>query len=404
MTDTTVSHFNAGTLGGCIVDGGVGDGALKLNLPTTSCVFESRIHDAAELVDWTTLASTATLPAGTSVGFEARSGNTASPDISWTNWQAVNGTFTNPGSQYIQYKATLSTTDTGQTPVLEDVTLNFGLGDISVLNTPDGTLSSWDGSFAWTGVNGATWYLLEVYTPTMTQVHRKWYTSADTNCAVGTACVFTPTDLSLGNGDYQWRVMDYGAYGYGIWTYFKSFTLNAACYTLTTNVNPAGSGTVNAPTETCGGGYTAGSVVQLTAVPGTGYAFSSWSGNASGTNNPVSVAMDGNKSVTANMRGNTPLTPSGTLTSWDSSFSWTGLTNATWYLLEVQTNGGTQVFRNWYTSTQSGCSGGTACSVTPSSLSLGNGDYKWRVLDYGAYGYGINSAFKDFTLNRLATH
>ena len=37
----------------------------------------------------------------------------------------------------------------------------------------------------------------------------------------------------------------------------------------------------------------------------------SWSGAASGTNNPVSVTMDGNKTVTANMRGNTPLTPSG---------------------------------------------------------------------------------------------
>ncbi len=165
MTDTTVAHFNAGTLGGCVVDAGVGDGALKLNLPTTSCVFESRIHDAGALVDWTTLTSTETLPAGTSISFDARTGNTTSPDASWTNWQAASGTLTNPGSQYIQYRATLSTTDSGQTPVLEDVTINFASGDISVLNTPDGTLTSWDGAFDWTGVNGATWYLLEVYTP-----------------------------------------------------------------------------------------------------------------------------------------------------------------------------------------------------------------------------------------------
>ena len=78
--------------------------------------------------------------------------------------------------------------------------------------------------------------------------------------------------------------------------------------------------------ENCAGGYTAGTVVQLTAVPNTGYVFSSWSGDASGTSNPVSVTMDGNKSVTANMRGDTPLSPSGTLTSWDNTFSWTGLT------------------------------------------------------------------------------
>ncbi len=56
--------------------------------------------------------------------------------------------------------------------------------------------------------------------------------------------------------------------------------------------------------------------------------------------------------------------PTGTLTSWDKIFSWTGLADATWYLLEVQTSGGTQVFRKWYTSAQTDCSGGTACSVT----------------------------------------
>ena len=233
VTDTTVAHFNAGTLGGCVVDAGVGDGALKLNLPSTSCVFKSRIHDAGALVDWTTLTSTETLPGGTSVGFEARTGNTTSPDISWTNWQNVGGTLTNPGSQYIQYRATLSTTDTGQTPVLEDVTINYTAGDISVLNTPDGTLTSWDGAFDWTGVDGATWYLLEVYTPAGAQLYRQWYTSTQAGCSGSTSCSLTPANLALGNGDYLWRVMDYGAYGYGIWPYFKSFSLNAACYSFT---------------------------------------------------------------------------------------------------------------------------------------------------------------------------
>jgi len=45
--------------------------------------------------------------------------------------------------------------------------------------------------------------------------------------------------------------------------------------------------------------YTNGSTVQLTAVPGTGWAFSAWSGDLTGNTNPASLLMDANKSVTA---------------------------------------------------------------------------------------------------------
>ncbi|GAB4458698.1 MAG: hypothetical protein Kow0070_12700 [Anaerolineales bacterium] len=402
LVDSSVADFNAGIVGDCVVDDTVGDGAVKLNIPvSTSCVFTSRVLNAGTLVDWTTLTSTTTLPAGTSVSFEVRSGNTSTPDASWTNWQTSTGTITNPGAQYIQYRAVLSTTDSNQTPILESVTLSLTTGTVSILTSPSGTLTAWNGSFAWTGVNGATWYLLEVYTPGGAQLYRKWYTSTQAGCENGTACSLTPADLGLSNGDYQWRVMDYGAYGYGIWTYFTSFTLGGACYTLTVNFDPPGSGTVNAPSQTCAGGYLAGTVLQLTAVPGTGYVFSSWSGAVSSAANPLTVTMDADKVITANMRGNTPLTPSGTLTSWDNSFSWTGLNNATWYLIEVQTTSGTQVYRKWFTSAQTNCAGSVDCSVTPADLNLTNGEYKWRVLDYGAYGYGINSAFQAFTLSAV---
>lgn len=405
FTDTSVADFNGGTLGACTINAGVGDGALELNIPSsTSCVFESRIFDATEPVDWVNITYNSSTPAGTSLVFDARSGNSSSPDISWTNWQSVIGNFTNPGSRYVQYRATLSTTDSGLTPTLQDITINYIFGSVSSLTSPSGSMSTWDNSFTWTGVNGATWYLLEVYTPGMTQLHRKWYTATETGCPSSTSCSIAPSDLTLSNGDYQWRVLDYGAYGYGIWPVFESFTLGAACYTLLTNLNPAASGSVTAPTQSCAGGYTAGSVIQLTAVSGTGYVFNNWSGDASGSSNPVTVTMDGNKTITANMRGNTPLSPSGTLNNWNYTFSWTGLSNATWYLIEVQTSGGSQVFRKWYTSSQTGCSGGTACSVTATGLSLANGDYKWRVMDYGAYGYGLNSAFNNFTLSGVACY
>jgi uncharacterized repeat protein (TIGR02543 family) len=45
--------------------------------------------------------------------------------------------------------------------------------------------------------------------------------------------------------------------------------------------------------------YDSNTVVQITANPNTGYTFSGWSGDASGSTSPVNVTMNGNKSVTA---------------------------------------------------------------------------------------------------------
>jgi len=46
--------------------------------------------------------------------------------------------------------------------------------------------------------------------------------------------------------------------------------------------------------------YDSGSTVQLTATPDTGYHFVSWSGDLTGSSNPVDVAMYSSKNVTAN--------------------------------------------------------------------------------------------------------
>jgi hypothetical protein len=66
-------------------------------------------------------------------------------------------------------------------------------------------------------------------------------------------------------------------------------------YTLTTSATN-GSITLNPP----GGVYNAGTVVTVTANPNSGYAFSNWSGDLSGSVNPTNLTMSGNKSVTAN--------------------------------------------------------------------------------------------------------
>src|SRR6185503_734665 len=45
--------------------------------------------------------------------------------------------------------------------------------------------------------------------------------------------------------------------------------------------------------------YDPGSSVTLTAIPDSGHAFVRWSGDASGTTNPLTVVMNANKNVTA---------------------------------------------------------------------------------------------------------
>jgi hypothetical protein len=98
---------------------------LWLSRPyTVSAVFTSRVIDAAAPANWTSVGVTADLPSGTAIAMSVRMGNTATPDGSWTAWTTVPaGGSISGSSRYIQYRATLSTTDPNQTPTLRDVTL-----------------------------------------------------------------------------------------------------------------------------------------------------------------------------------------------------------------------------------------------------------------------------------------
>ncbi|MEJ5260058.1 MAG: LamG-like jellyroll fold domain-containing protein [Anaerohalosphaeraceae bacterium] len=67
-----------------------------------------------------------------------------------------------------------------------------------------------------------------------------------------------------------------------------------AAYTLTIS---AANGTVSVSPNKAS--YTSGETVTLTAVPASGYLFSGWSGDASGSANPLVLTMNGNKTVQA---------------------------------------------------------------------------------------------------------
>jgi uncharacterized repeat protein (TIGR02543 family) len=67
-------------------------------------------------------------------------------------------------------------------------------------------------------------------------------------------------------------------------------------YTLTTNINPSGAGSVSP----LSGEYQPDTQVTLTASPASGYIFAHWSGDVSGTTPTITITMDSDKTLTAN--------------------------------------------------------------------------------------------------------
>ena len=69
-------------------------------------------------------------------------------------------------------------------------------------------------------------------------------------------------------------------------------------YNISTSVSPSEGGTVGfGPSGSSGN---AGESVQLIASAANGYEFTSWSGDISGSDNPLTVTLDSNKTISAN--------------------------------------------------------------------------------------------------------
>jgi uncharacterized protein (TIGR02145 family)/uncharacterized repeat protein (TIGR02543 family) len=80
----------------------------------------------------------------------------------------------------------------------------------------------------------------------------------------------------------------------------QSVTPPVATYLLTTNVSPAGGGTLSRnPNNTS---YTSGTSVTVTATATSGYIFTGWSDASTSTSTSVTLTMNGNKELTANFQ------------------------------------------------------------------------------------------------------
>lgn len=81
---------------------------------------------------------------------------------------------------------------------------------------------------------------------------------------------------------------------------FEFIIVEPNFFTLSTNTVGSGTVSIDPNSEV----YESGSTVNLVATPASGWSFTGWSGNLSGSNNSESLLMDGNKSVTATFTEN----------------------------------------------------------------------------------------------------
>ena len=88
--------------------------------------YTSDVRDAQTVALWGTIKWEAVTPAGSRLEISTRSGNTSTPDETWSDWSATytdreGSPITSPRARYLQWRATL-TAGKGEAPLLTSVT------------------------------------------------------------------------------------------------------------------------------------------------------------------------------------------------------------------------------------------------------------------------------------------
>ncbi len=97
--------------------------------PGASGFYEAPPHDAGAPSRWGSISWRGETPGGTTMMFRTRSGNSARPDRTWSQWSAplsnpAGSPIASPNARYIQWKTELTGTN-GATPILNSVTLAY---------------------------------------------------------------------------------------------------------------------------------------------------------------------------------------------------------------------------------------------------------------------------------------
>jgi hypothetical protein len=97
--------------------------------PGPSGSYEAPVHDSATASRWGSISWRADLASGGTVDFRTRSGNSAKPDRTWSDWSApltdaAGSRIVSPNARYIQWKVEMTGTN-GNSPLLNSVTLAY---------------------------------------------------------------------------------------------------------------------------------------------------------------------------------------------------------------------------------------------------------------------------------------
>jgi uncharacterized repeat protein (TIGR02543 family) len=162
-------------------------------------------------------------------------------------------------------------------------------------------------------------------------------------------------------------------------TVTANFTQNQ--YTLTINILPTGSGSVTKnPNKTS---YTHGETVTLTAAANSEYTFNNWSGDGTGSTNPITVSMTGPKTVTANFNANPGVLSVTPGTGLSASGNKGGPFAPSSQTYTLQNTGGASV--NWTASKAQ-----TWVSLSPGSGSLARGASATVTVSINSNASGLN--------------
>ncbi|GFO57557.1 hypothetical protein GMSM_45640 [Geomonas sp. Red276] len=93
------------------------------------------VQDAGQTSNWQTLAWTSTEPIGTSVKFRTRTAATQADlaNSTWSDYLTSGSPITSPKARWIELEATLATTNSSVTPLLQDVTVTYASSQGDVL-------------------------------------------------------------------------------------------------------------------------------------------------------------------------------------------------------------------------------------------------------------------------------
>ncbi len=91
--------------------------------------YESAVHDTTYISSWGCISWKEKIPLQTNILLSTRSGNNKEPDNTWSNWareyQQNGDKIQSPPARFIQYRATLTTNDSGATPALDNVSIAY---------------------------------------------------------------------------------------------------------------------------------------------------------------------------------------------------------------------------------------------------------------------------------------